>query len=235
MTQSERLLQLLQYLQAARHPQTAAILADKMDISVRTLYRDIERLRRLGADIQGEAGIGFILHSTNFLLPPLTFSTQEIEALVLGMRWVAKQGEDNLTQAAKAVLSKIKVALPPQLSELLNQQSLFPIVETPFYTEQELIILPIIRQALREQRCICLTYVDAENHYCERSIWPLALGYFDGCRLLAAWCELRQAFRHFRIDRMTNLKLGSPYPLPKHLLLSKWQLQEKIDLSVFDF
>ena len=234
MTRSERLLDLLQQLRQNRYPVSAEVLAQRLHVSVRTVYRDIETLRRKGADIRGEAGVGLILHKTEFLLPPLMFDENEIEALVFGMRWTLLNADSGLADAAQSALSKIHAVLPEKLSQSFKEQALFPLHGRNESEEREQQTLRIIRTALRGNRKLSFHYTDAENHTSRRTVWPLAVGYFDEVRVLAAWCEMRQALRHFRPDRMADTTLGEPYPTPRRVLMSEWQRQEGIDLSKFD-
>ncbi|MDO4776493.1 MAG: YafY family protein [Cardiobacteriaceae bacterium] len=233
MLRTQRLLTLLQSLRQKRHPVTAHALADELGVSPRTIYRDIDTLRQQGADIRGEAGLGFILQH-DFLLPPLTFSEYEIEALVLGMRWVARRAESELAASAKSVLGKINAVLPPALAASLQNQALYP-VGSHDYPDSESANLALIRQALREEKRVLLVYCDVNGTPSQRAVWPLAIGYFDSCRLLVAWCELRDDFRHFRTDRIQGAQSGAPFPVPRRILLERWQQQEGIDLSLFDF
>ena len=200
MLRTNRLLSLLQHLRQSRQAVTAQELAGVFGVSLRTIYRDIETLRQQGADIRGEAGIGFILHKTDFLLPPLMFNEDEIEALVFGVRSVIVQGDGALASAARSLLGKIHDALPPKWSARLATQALYPLSgkENSGYSASELQTLAQIRHALREQHKLHFRYTDASGHGSERTVWPLAIGYFEDSRLLAAWCELRQDFRHFR-------------------------------------
>ena len=232
MLRTNRLLSLLQYLRQSRQAITAQELAGVFGVSLRTIYRDIETLRQQGADIRGEAGIGFILHKTDFLLPPLMFNEDEIEALVFGVRSVIVQGDGALVSAARSLLGKIHDALPPKWSARLATQALYPLSgkENSGYSASELQVLAQIRHALREQHKLHFRYTDASGHSSERTVWPLAIGYFEDSRLLAAWCELRQDFRHLRGDRIQDAKTGEAYPRPQALLLKQWQAQEKVDL-----
>ena len=232
MLRTNRLLSLLQHLRQSRQAVTAQELAGVFGVSLRTIYRDIETLRQQGADIRGEAGIGFILHKTDFLLPPLMFNEDEIEALVFGVRSVIVQGDGTLVSAARSLLGKIHDALPPKWSARLATQALYPLSgkENSGYSASELQVLAQIRHALREQHKLHFRYTDASGHRSERTVWPLAIGYFEDSRLLSAWCELRQDFRHFRCDRMQAAQTGEPYPQPHALLLKQWQAQEKVDL-----
>ena len=203
MPRSRRLLTLLDLLRRRHGPVTAETLAQQLSVSTRTVYRDIAQLCAQGADIRGEAGLGFVLH-TDLGLPPLMFDKPEIEALVFGMRWVAANGDDGLAADAKSVLAKIDAVLPGHLT------------------------------ALRGNRVLSFDYTDAQGRPTRRSVRPLAVGYFPDACLLAAWCEKRRDFRHFRTDRMSNLNIGDTFPVPRMVLLREWQRQEDLDLSVFE-
>lgn len=126
MTRTERLLELMQRLRRSRQPLQAHTLAEQLDISVRTLYRDIETLRRQGADIEGEAGVGYVLKKGGPTLPPLMFRESEIEALVLGLRWVGHHADPALADDARSALSKIGAILPPRLAPIFDEQALYP-------------------------------------------------------------------------------------------------------------
>ena len=227
MTKSTRLLQLLHTLRHRKQPTTAATLAAELGISPRTLYRDINTLREQGADIRGEAGIGYQLHSDHSQLPPLMFSQDELEAIIIGIRWAARNTEPSLAQAAENALTKIRSVLPPWLAHTAANAQ-FSINPAPQYSAAETHALAQIRHALRDNRRLIVDYTDQHGNPSHRIIQPIALGYFPEVRLLAAWCEQRQDFRHFRCDRIQNIALGSPSPTPHELLLRQWQQREKI-------
>lgn len=231
MSRSERLLSLLQLLRQYRHPVKGQELAEKLGISLRTLYRDIKTLQSQGATIEGEAGMGYILQP-GYTLPPLMFSAQEIEALVVGMRWVNKRGDPLLKKAAEAALAKITSVLPSAIREQLENTALFigpaPIVEPNF------IDISLIRQSLHQPFKVTLTYCNLQDSQSIRTIWPLALAFFDQVQLLVAWCELRQSFRHFRVDRIVSFVPTSVrYPGHRQALLKKWRCQENISAPPF--
>ena len=232
MTRTNRLLNLLQQLRSVKHPVRADTLARHLGISLRTVYRDIDTLRRQGAEIHGEPGMGFVLRK-DLLLPPLMFDENEIEALVFGMRWTAAHAEADMAQAAKSALAKIHKVLTPHLSAQFSAQALFPIHQ-PTYQPGEEETLIHIRQALRTQRKLVFDYTDSAGQSSRRTVWPLAVGYFDNTRLLAAWCELRQEFRHFRCDRICTPVTRGPYPIAHDFLLKQWQRQECLNLNAFD-
>jgi predicted DNA-binding transcriptional regulator YafY len=226
MSRAERLLELIQRLRSHRYPVSGASLAADLGISLRTLYRDIAALQAQGARIDGEPGMGYVLRP-GFMLPPLMFSDEEIEALVLGSRWVADRADRRLGLAARNALSKIAAVLPPELRHDLDTSALM-------IGPGELIAagdtdVGAIRQAIRSERKLAITYVDLKDVQTRRTIWPFALAYFDRVRVVAAWCELRTGYRHFRTDRITALSLGAErYPRRRHALLKEWREVEGI-------
>src|SRR3954469_2533019 len=222
MSRAERLLDLIQILRRHRQPVAGASLAQELGISLRSLYRDIATLQGQGAHIDGEPGLGYILRP-GFMLPPLMFSEDEIEALVLGSRWVTERGDSRLAAAARNGLAKIAAVLPPDLRESLDTTALLvpPRCETPETGDEE---LAAIRQAIRNERKLAITYRAPEAAETQRMIWPFALGYFDRTRIVAAWCELRQDFRSFRIDRIAMLGVTDMrYPRRRQVLLKEWR------------
>lgn len=226
MVRSERLLSLLQILRLHRFPVTGTALARELGISVRTLYRDIATLQSQGADIAGEPGMGYVLRP-GFTLPPLMFSIEEIEALVLGMRWVGKRTDTDLAEAARHALAKISAVLPADLRHELDSTAL--LIGPSNQTVLDGAMLAELRSAIRGERKLRLDYCDAKGVQTERVIWPFAIGFFDDVHVLVAWCENRQGFRHFRLDRMNRLAvLDARYPHRRQVLLSEWRKQEGI-------
>ena len=225
MSRAERLLDLLQVLRRHRQPVSGQILADELGISIRTLYRDIATLQGQGAHIDGEPGLGYILRP-GFTLPPLMFSEEEIGALVLGSRWVVKQGDRELAGAARNALAKIAAVLPAELRDELEASSF--LVGSPAQPEVE-IDLSTIRQAIRTERKLAITYRADKGPATNRTIWPFALGFFDRVRVVVAWCELRQGFRHFRADRIGRMELiDERYPRRRAAMLKEWREAEGI-------
>lgn len=205
---------------------SGAALADELEISLRTLYRDIATLRAQGARIDGEPGVGYLLRP-GFMLPPLMFSEDEIEALVLGSRWVSERADEPLGQAARNALAKIAAVLPDDLKEGLDASSLLIGPGDPIAAGDA--ALPTIRGAIRRERKLKISYVDADGTDTRRTIWPIALAFFDRARIVVAWCELRDGFRHFRTDRISALKLAETrYPRRRAALLKDWRAQEGI-------
>jgi predicted DNA-binding transcriptional regulator YafY len=220
MSRTERLLELLQTLRRHRLPVSGHRLAAEMGISLRTLYRDIATLQCQGAEIEGEPGVGYVLRP-GFMLPPLMFSTEEIEALVLGTRWVAGRSDERLGLAARNALAKIGAVLPQELRDELDA---IPLLVAPSASAViDRVDVALIRQAIRNERKLEIQYRDDKGSDSARVIWPFALGFFDSVRLVMAWCELRQDFRHFRTDRIAALTAGDRYPRRRHALLKEWR------------
>jgi predicted DNA-binding transcriptional regulator YafY len=224
MIRAQRLLDLIQVFHRHRRPVAGAALAAELGVSLRTLYRDIETLKAQGASIDGEPGVGYVLRP-GFLLPPLMFSEEEIEALVLGSRWVGERADAPLGKAAHNALAKIAAVLPEDLREKLDAPSL--IVGPGEPSMAGIAELPTIREAIRRERKLRIAYVDVKGADTRRTIWPVALAFFERSRVVVAWCELRQAFRHFRADRIATLKLSETrYPRRRQALLKEWRRQE---------
>jgi len=225
VARSERLLTLLQTLRRYRQPVSGAKLAAETGVSIRTLYRDIASLQAQGAHIEGEAGLGYVL-KPGFMLPPMMFSEEEIEALVLGSRWVAKTADPRLAAGAADALAKIAAVLPPDLKEDLDNSTL--LVATPRRGEDKADVA-LIRRAIRSEHMLDLVYEDDKGALTERRVWPFALGFFDSVRVMIAWCELRRDFRHFRTDRISSaVSTEKRYPRRRPVLLKEWREKEGI-------
>jgi predicted DNA-binding transcriptional regulator YafY len=226
LSRAQRLLDLIQLLRRHRRPVSGAIMADELGVSLRTLYRDIETLKGQGARIDGEPGLGYVLRP-GFMLPPLMFSEEEIDALVLGSRWVAERGDGPLSKAARNALAKIVAVLPEDIKESVEASGLLIGPGAPVAAGDA--ELASIRQAIRTERKLRIAYLDAQGARTRRTIWPFALGFFDRARVVVAWCELRRAFRHFRTDRIAALTLNATrYPKRRQALLREWRAIESI-------
>jgi predicted DNA-binding transcriptional regulator YafY/glutathione S-transferase len=220
MSRAERLFDLLQILRRHRRPVSGAVLAREAGISLRTLYRDIASLQGMGAQIEGEPGIGYVL-KPGFLLPPLMFSPQEIEALALGLQWVGRRTDEGMGQAARNVMAKVAAVLPADLRERMEDDAL---VVGHGWERPQPVDLALLRRALNEGRKLSVTYTDEKGARSERVIWPVSLGFFESTRVLVAWCELRQNFRHFRTDRIEAAEIRPErLPRPRRQLMKEWQ------------
>ncbi len=230
MSRSQRLLSLLQVLRRHRLPVSGATLASETGVSLRTLYRDIATLQAEGADIEGEAGIGYVLRP-GYMLPPLMFTREEIEALMLGFRFVEKRTDTTIASAARNALAKIDAVLPEDLRRDMADVALLVGPGAPMATER--VDLQILRQALRSERPLSIAYRDQRGEVSSRTVWPCALTFFDGARVLVAWCTLRQDFRHFRTDRIESaMPDDTRYPKRRTALLKAWRQQNAIPDSV---
>ena len=226
MSRSQRLQELIQILRRHRYPVAGSALAAELGISLRTLYRDIGTLQEQGACIEGEPGLGYVLQP-GFMLPPLMFSEEEIEALVLGSRWVVDRADTRLSAAASNALAKIAAVLPAELRNDLDASALLVGPGEPIAAGDREVAL--IRQAIRAEHKLHITYRDHKNSESSRTIWPFALGFFDRARVVVAWCEMRQAFRHFRTDRIITVSMTEQrYPRRRQVLLKEWREVEGI-------
>jgi len=223
MSRTSRLFELINLLRARRTPVTALHLARELGISERSVYRDIETLRSLGAPVDGQAGIGYSL-GAGFFLPEFAFSSDELDALILGLGWVQQRGDPALAQGSERALAKIIAARnngpaasgdPPAVTAASVSER----VDPPQVAQ--------LRDAIRRQRKVSISYENAQGALSDRTIWPIAIVYFDDVRLLAAWCEQRAAFRHFRVDRVhLRAVLEERYPGRRQSLIARWREQD---------
>lgn len=221
MSRSERLLKLLQVLRRHRRPVSAEKLADETMVSVRTLYRDIASLRAQGADIEGEPGLGYVLRP-GFVLPPLMFGAVEIEALMLGLRWVSDRGDAELAAGAREAAARVAAVLPSRLRRELETSAL--LVGARARSSIDAVGLGLLRTAIRSGRKLRLQYRDKGEESTDRVVWPFALVYFEEARVLAAWCELRSDFRNFRADRIARVELlDEAAPRSPVTMMSEWR------------
>jgi predicted DNA-binding transcriptional regulator YafY len=227
MARAERLLELMQALRRHRAPVAGAALAAELGVSLRTLYRDIAALQAQGASIEGEAGLGYVLRP-GFTLPPLMFTLEEVEALALGARWVEGRVDEGLARAAKNALAKIAAVLPPERAAALDWPTL--LASGSKAGEAERLALPLARKALAEERKLGFAYADKDGRRSERIVWPVAIGFFEQVMVLAAWCETREGFRHFRLDRMGGVEvLAERPPKARRSLLRDWRRAEGLE------
>ena len=220
MRRADRLLQIIQIFRRRRGPVTSAYLAGELEITQRTVYRDIASLIANGVPIRGEAGIGYVMEE-GYDLPPLMFSADELEALMLGARLVSSHGDTTLTRSANDAIAKIASVIPSDLRPVL--------LDAPLYVPDfggsivDTVDIGLIRTAIRTGKKLRIEYQDAEGKPSERTIWPIALAYHQGVRLVVAWCELRSDFRHFRVDRMITLtRLEETTPERRDALFHRW-------------
>lgn len=223
MSRTHRIFELLAALRAHRTPVTASHLARDLDVSLRTLYRDIETLRDLGAPIDGQAGVGFRLVD-GFFLPQFAFSSDELDALILGLDWVRRKGDPALVQAGERASAKLlstnRGASARHEPPALISASQVERADPPHAAQ--------LRAAIKRQRKVAIGYEDAQGARSQRVVWPIAIVFFDDVRVLAAWCEQRSDFRHFRIDRVAlSAVLEERYPGRRQALVAQWRRQDR--------
>ena len=194
----------MQALRSNPPPVTANRLADETGVTPRSIYRDIDTLRSLGAVIDGTAGFGYVLVE-DASLPPMMFEDEEIEALVLGLKEVQVIGDPSLASAAKNALKKLQGRLPEKQSKRLEHAVLgakrFRPIPKPGVSSK------VLRQATWDEITVGFEYTDGGGTLSTRLADPLAIVFLDACHCLVAWCHLRQDFRTFRLDRMQNLNV----------------------------
>jgi predicted DNA-binding transcriptional regulator YafY len=222
MRRTERLFAIIQILRRARAPITAASMADELETSLRTVYRDIAELIAQRVPVRGEAGVGYMLEA-GFDMPPLMLTPDEIEAAVLGARWVAGRGDAALARAANDLVAKIGAVIPSHLRPFLLD-GVLTTPERPTRVVPDSLDVERVRASIRSQTKIKLTYRDETERETRRTVWPVAIAYYETVRLLAAWCELREDFRHFRTDRVTDAEFTDErYPGRRDILRSQWR------------
>ncbi len=229
MRRADRLFQIIQILRRSSRPVTAAVLADELEVSKRTVYRDVADLMSQRVPIEGEAGFGYLL-SPGYEMPPLMLTPDEIEAVVLGAQWVAGRADKTLANAARDVVAKITAIVPAHLRPFILEPSVGarPIIPG---AEEENIDLPMLRSAIREGRKLRLRYRAEAGEETARTVWPVILGYSDTSRILVAWCELRQAFRHFRTERILKADmLDEAHGLRPGELRRRWSAWRESEL-----
>jgi predicted DNA-binding transcriptional regulator YafY len=227
VSRSTRLLLLLQNFTGRRRPVTAAQLAAELQVSERTVYRDLSELASQGVRLEGEAGLGYVL-KPGFFLPPLMLTEEEVEAVLLGLSYVNQRGDEVLTRAALSARAKITSVLSQHTKATIAA----PLVTTgpsgPAFPENP-VSLTQLRAVIREQKKIEIGYLDGEGRSSHRTVWPIQLSFMDSARVLVAWCELRQAFRFFRTDRILSASEGGHYPKRRADLLREYRAQNNLD------
>jgi predicted DNA-binding transcriptional regulator YafY len=225
MRRADRLFDIIQNLRMASHPVTAAALADKLEVTVRTIYRDIAALQGSRVPIEGAPGLGYVLRR-GFDLPPLMFTIEETDAIAIGVRLLRRLRDPKLEAAANSVLDKLSAVVPQELQSQL--------VAAPLYVSEGSapavtgIDPSQLRNAIRETRKLAVAYVDEEGRRTRRTIWPIAMAYYVDVTLVGAWCELRQDFRHFRVDRILSARvLDERFPANSGKLMAEWLALQK--------
>lgn len=223
MSRTDRLFQLMQALRSAPPPATATQLARELDVTPRTIYRDIEALRGLGAVIDGATGFGYTLIE-DAALPPLSFEEDELEALVLGLKEVQQIGDPVLAKAAHQALSKLRARLPARQAHRLEHAVLtaFRYAAMP----EPGIDVNTLRKAAWDERTVRFAYTDAEGRATEREVDPLTIVFMQASHNLLAWCHLRTDFRAFRLDRMRDLTLTGGSFRPRRVPMLRQYLEQ---------
>jgi predicted DNA-binding transcriptional regulator YafY len=221
VSRSARLFELLQALRRHRRAVSASQLAAELGVSKRTVYRDIATLVERGAIIDGAPGVGYGLRP-GFFLPPMTLDEGELDAVILGLRWVSRRGDAALALGAVDALAKIVAVLPPTNDDPIETSGWF------VGGRGQPAHLAAVRRAMREERKLLLAYVDRNGALTERVVWPIAIGFFEATEVFAAWCELRGGFRHFRLDQIARAEVSEErYPKRRPLLLADWRLSDR--------
>ncbi|MBL0900587.1 MAG: YafY family transcriptional regulator [Reyranella sp.] len=225
MRRADRLFDVIQLLRTARKPLTAAALAEHLEVTVRTIYRDVATLQARRVPIEGAPGLGYVLRK-GFDLPPLMFTIDEIEAIAVGARMVRRLRDAELQQAAERVLDKVAVVLPEGLRTRIAEAPIF--VSSGMAAMPEGIELAQIRAAIRDRNKIRLAYEDEAGRQTRRTVWPLAIAYYVDATILGAWCELRRDLRNFRVDRIAESGvLATRFQDHNGRLLAKWHALPK--------
>jgi len=222
MRRADRLFQIIQIMRRARAPITADSIAEELETSKRTVYRDIATLIGQRVPIRGEAGMGYVLDQ-GFDLPPLMLTPDEIEAAVLGAQWVMSRGDPSLARAAQDLIAKIGASVPDRLRPYVLEPAGRAV---PAWKSQEpdRLDMALVRSAIRSGRKIALDYRDEQDRQTQRVIWPITVGYHETVRLLVGWCELRADFRNFRTDRVVSAEfLEERYPERPSMLRARWR------------
>ena len=221
MRRTERLFQIIQILRSTRSPITGRDLADELEISLRTLYRDMAELTAQRIPITGEAGMGYVLDD-GYDMPPLMLTADELEAAALGAAWVASEADPSLARAARDLVSKLSEAIPKELRPIILGASSKAITTQSKVSER--FDSALLRHAIRERYKLQLTYTDRDGGITDRIVWPMLIAFLDRNRYLVAWCETRKDYRHFKTDRVQELKvLDEKYPERRAVLIQGWE------------
>ena len=204
MRRADRLFRIVEFMKARRQAVTADRLAQELEVSVRTIYRDIADLQYSGVPIVGETGVGYAL-DRNYTLRPLIFDVEELDALALGAQMVNSWGDREIARSARQAIDKITAVLPDQLREEIMQTALF---SPPSQAKEPITVdFSAIRRAIRTRNRIRFDYISLQDQRSSRTVRPLCLSFFGPVWLLTAWCEKRRDFRNFRLDRLRRLKI----------------------------
>lgn len=224
---ADRLFEIIQIVRSGARPITASALAARLEVTPRTVYRDIAALQAARVPIEGAAGLGYVMRR-GYDLPPLMFTAEEVDAIAVGVRLISRIRDPKLQRAADSVLGKLSAVLPDPLRHEL--------VAPPLYVSKgqtkpaKAVALSDIRQAIRDERKMRIDYTDEKGAPTRRTIWPIAIAYYVDATLIAAWCELRSDYRHFRADRITSARLlDERFPGDQRTLMAGWLALQKAD------
>ena len=221
MRRTERLFQIIQILRSTRSPVTGMKLASELEVSLSTLYRDMAELHAQRVPITGEAGIGYVLND-GYDMPPLMLTADELEAAALGAAWVASEADPSLARAARDLVSKLSSAIPKELRPVILDGSTKPIQTRARVSER--FDSALLRHAIRERYRLQLIYKDRDGSTTDRIVWPLLIAFLDRTRYLVGWCETKEDYRHFKTERVEELRvLGKKYPGRRVALLKGWE------------
>lgn len=226
MRRSDRLFDIIQRLRVATKPVTAATLASALEVTPRTVYRDIAALQARRVPIDGEAGVGYILRK-GFDLPPLMFTADEVEAIAVGARMVQRLRDPRLQEAADSVYAKVTTVLPESLRATLANPPIF--VSPGEAAPAEGIDMAELRAAIRDSRKLHIVYADEQGRRTNRTVWPIAMAYYVDVTLVGAWCELRADYRNFRVERILSSRvLDEHFDQDNGRLFAEWSALPKL-------
>ncbi|OUR95392.1 hypothetical protein A9Q84_16285 [Halobacteriovorax marinus] len=220
MRKAERLFQLVTLLRGRRQILTAEVIAKSLHVSVRTVYRDIQALSLSGVPIEGEAGVGYRL-SSSFNIPPVMFNQEEITALSLALKMVKGHSDEVLSRGAASAEDKILSIIPDNVREVIDK--------LPYYVpnfsnyREETKWHTLLREACLMHQKVLVTYKDQNDVQTNRTLWPLGLMFWGQSWTLLSWCELREDYRNFRLDRFNSLeKLEEQFPQSEDISVSHY-------------
>lgn len=220
MSKSDRLFEIIQMLRGASSPLLAQDIADTLEVSVRTVYRDIASLQSMQTPIHGEAGVGYVMRK-GYDLPPIRLDFEEAEAIAVGLSLVARVGDPGLWRAAGRASRKLN-QVAPETRRLIASSWGLDDVKTVDPSQ--------VRAAIRKEQKLFLQYKDASGTASKRVIWPIVLIYYVDAVMVVAWCELRRDLRHFRLDRVTAWKaLDDRFEGQSEALLEQWEATQKAE------
>lgn len=203
MRRADRLIKIVHFLRRRRRAVTAKRIAEEFNTCTRTVYRDIQSLMDSGVPVIGEAGVGYMIDK-EYYLPPITFDADELEAIGLGMSMVRQWTDERFAAKANSAFEKVLAVLPANLQGELQQVSTYSAVSRP--SLPWVVSFSDLRDCIRMRRKIQIEYTDEAKQNTTRILRPLALVFFSPVWLLASWCEKREDFRHFRLDRIRTMQ-----------------------------